>query len=170
MIDKVFRILFFCILVTLVFAIHVGTVFSDPSTLDWDHAWNSLDPYPKFITTSYLDLSNMVEISKFRSGVGHDFTDEYEDPGRSMKHYYLPLPQYREGFGTAHDLKMFSPISGTIADIQKEEHILSNGDFQSYQLQIIPDGYKMFEVRLFHVNYLNTLAIGSHVSAGDWIG
>jgi len=154
--------------VLTVFCIYPGAVFSNE--LDWNNPWNPQDPYPKFITSSFIDLSKIEEISKFRSGWGHNYSDEYEYPNRSMKHYYVPSTQYRDGNGTDHDLKIFSPLSGTIIDIQKESHILSDGSFASYQIHISPDGYDMFSVRLFHVNYLGSLGIGSHVSAGEWLG
>ena len=35
---------------------------------------------------------------------------------------------------------------------------------------IIPDGYSAFLVRIFHVNYLSGLIIGTHVNAGQWLG
>jgi hypothetical protein len=138
--------------------------------IDWEHPWPAATPFPKFIQTHYIDLKYVESISKFRSGAGHNYSDEFEAPNRSMKHYFALLPQYREGYGTNHDVKIYAPVSGAIAKIEQESHQLSNGDFAGYQLHIIPDGYPAFLVRVFHVNYLSGLAIGTHVNAGQYLG
>ena len=50
--------------------------------------WNvDRDGVPKFITHTYIDLSYIREISRFRSGEGHSYTDAVETC-RSMKHYF----------------------------------------------------------------------------------
>jgi hypothetical protein len=138
-------------------------------TLDWNNPWPPSNPFPQFVRKDYLPLSEMESITKFRSGVGHDYSDQYES-NRSMKHYYAPKPQYREGNGTNHDLKVFSPINGTITEIKPESRILSNGQFQGYQIHLTPDNYQMFDVILFHVNYLPGISVDLHVTAGTWLG
>jgi hypothetical protein len=138
--------------------------------IDWEHPWPAETPFPKFIQAHYTDLKYVESISKFRSGVGHNYSDEFEAPNRSMKHYFAPLPQYREGNGTDHDIKIYAPVNGTISDIFQESHQLSNGEYRGYQLHIIPDAYSAFLVRVFHVNYLSGLTTGTHVNAGQWLG
>lgn len=45
-------------------------------------------PFPaKFITTDYIELDKIDRVSKFRSGIGHDYRDDAESC-RSMKHYF----------------------------------------------------------------------------------
>jgi hypothetical protein len=139
-------------------------------SLDWEHPWPVGTPFPKFIQTHYINPNYIDSVSKFRSGAGHNFSDEYEAPNRSMKHYFAPLSKYREGNGTNHDVKIYAPVNGTIVDIVQEFHQLSSGEYRGYQLHIIPDGYSAFLVRIFHVNYLGGLTIGSHVTAGQWLG
>jgi hypothetical protein len=138
--------------------------------IDWEHPWPAGTPFPKFIQAHYINLNYIDSVSKFRSGAGHNYSDEYEAPNRSMKHYFTPLSQYREGNGTNLDVKIYAPVSGTISDIFHESYQLSNGEYAGYQLHIIPDGYSAFVVRIFHVNYLSGLTIGTHVNAGQWLG
>ena len=47
------------------------------------------DEIPRFSSALYLDADQIDRISRFRSGVGHDFADSYESC-RSMKHYLCP--------------------------------------------------------------------------------
>jgi hypothetical protein len=143
--------------------------FAEPLDLDWNNPWKPTDPLPKFITADFVNVSNLEKISKFRSGAGHNYSDEYEAPDRSMKHYFVPLPQYRETQGTDHSLRVYSPVAGTVVKIKDDIWNTTLG-LGSHQLHIIPDGYNMFEVRLFHINNLDTIVVGSHVSAGQWIG
>lgn len=138
--------------------------------VDWEHPWPAGTPFPKFIQSHYIDLKYLESISKFRSGAGHIYSDEFEAPDRSMKHHFAPLPQYRLDKGSNHDIQVFSPVTGTISDIFQESHQLSNGEYAGYQMHIIPEGYPQFKVRLFHVNYLSSLIVGTHVSAGQWLG
>ena len=42
----------------------------------------------QFIQADFIDLEKIVAISKFRSGSGHDFSQETDETCRSMKHYY----------------------------------------------------------------------------------
>jgi hypothetical protein len=138
--------------------------------LDWINPWKPTDPLPKFITANFVNVSNLEKISKFRSGAGHNYSDEYEAPDRSMKHYFVPLPQYRETQGTDHSLRVYSPVAGTVVKIKDDIWNTTLG-LGSHQLHIIPDGYNMFEVRLFHINNLDTLPITDwqHLHPEDWV-
>src|SRR5437588_666737 len=42
---------------------------------------------PKVITANFIDLSRVYDISKYRSGAGHDYSLNGETC-RSMKHYF----------------------------------------------------------------------------------
>ena len=72
---------------------------ADPSHLDWNNPWKPTDPYPKFITANFVKITDLEMISRFRSGAGHNYSDEYEAPDRSMKHYLVPLLRYRGAQG-----------------------------------------------------------------------
>jgi hypothetical protein len=47
-------------------------------------------PVKPFIGVSYLPLGNVQQVSRFRSAIGHDFSD-VDEHCRSMKHYHVPL-------------------------------------------------------------------------------
>lgn len=53
----------------------------------WD-----LDKYPppRFVSKNYIELGKIHRISKYRSSVGHDYSD-YKESCRSLKHYFEPL-------------------------------------------------------------------------------
>ena len=40
---------------------------------------------PQFVDVNYIELEKISKISKFRSGMGHDYSDDFESC-RSMKH------------------------------------------------------------------------------------
>lgn len=138
-------------------------------TLDWNDPWPPSSPFPQFLQYDYLPLAAIESLTKFRSGIGHDYSDQYET-NRSMKHYYVPKPQYREQNGTDHDLKVYSPVNGEINEIFEEGHTISTGEFLGYQVHITPDGYPMFDVVLFHINILSGVSVGQQVTAGQWLG
>lgn len=142
---------------------------ASPAELDWDHPFEPGTSLPRFLTHDFIDISNVVAISKFRSGAGHVFADEYEAPDRSMKNYIQPLASLSGSLGTNIDLAVFAPTSGTVVSIAPEGR-LPSGEIRGYQVHIVPDGHAMFEVRLFHVNTLESLAVGTHVVAGDQLG
>src|SRR5690349_9084225 len=68
-----------------------------------------LDPSlaPKFVRFNYIDPDSIEQISLFRSGIGHDYSDDFESC-RSMKHYFMPKVQ------TWANVKIFSPVDGTV--------------------------------------------------------
>ncbi len=43
---------------------------------------------PKFVNVVYIDLTQISQISKFRSSAGHPYRDDIETC-RSMKHYFI---------------------------------------------------------------------------------
>src|SRR5512133_2793550 len=75
----------------------------DNGTWDVDNV-----PLPKFINKNYIEPDKIYCISKFRSAVGHDYSDAVEHC-RSMKHYFQPLSNVDWSA-----IKIFSPVTGTI--------------------------------------------------------
>ena len=64
-----------------------GTITGSKSPwIDYDVDLNGI---PQFVSTNVMDLVNISQISKFRSGAGHDYSDDFESC-RSMKHYFIP--------------------------------------------------------------------------------
>lgn len=136
--------------------------------LDWTAAHDPAAPLPRFITHHYIALADVESLSKFRSGYGHAFSDEYEAPDRSMKHYIAPLPAFRHGNNTS--LRVYAPVTGRVVTVAESEGTLPSGAFRGYQIHIVPDGFPAFEVRLFHVNPAAGIAVGAHVVGGQAIG
>ena len=63
------------------------------------------DEFPKFVKVNYIELDKIARISKFRSGAGHDYSDDFESCC-SMKHYYAPYDSL-----VWNDIKIYSPVS-----------------------------------------------------------
>jgi len=120
------------------------------------------DPLPRVATTAHLDLSQIERISRFRSGIGHDYGDSSEHC-RSMKHYLCPT-----GCSGAHEpawteLEVRSPVDGTI------ERTLAE---QTYGTQIVISVREHPElwVKLFHVAPDGDVTVGASVTAGQRLG
>ena len=59
---------------------------------------------PQFASADVIELDKISELSKFRSGEGHDYSDKFETC-RSMKHYFLP-----QSAADKLSIKIFSPM------------------------------------------------------------
>lgn len=158
---------------TLVRLAFAGVVLATPAfatvlDLDWNAAHDPAMPRPRFITHHYMALADVESLSKFRSGYGHAFSDEYEAPDRSLKHYLAPLVPYRHGNDTS--LRVYSPVTGRVVTVREEEGTLSTGGIRGYQIHIVPDGFPAFEVRLFHVNPAPGIVVGARVTGGQPLG
>lgn len=121
---------------------------------------------PKFVTTNYIELSKVFAISKFRSGAGHDYSDNFEDC-RSMKHYFFNLMLWEGAVGPKPDLnvgypKIYSPVDGVVTEIHPE--------WFGYQVHIRSTEYPAFLFIIFHVQSPKNLKIGDNVVAGEEIG
>ncbi len=111
-----------------------------------------------FITHNYIELQYIEKISRFRSGVGHDYSyTETNETCRSMKHYFVPYQNL--DWST---IKLFSPVSGTIFKLEAE--------WVGYKIHLWADAPENVEIILFHMNPKEGLAVGSHVTAGEIIG
>ncbi len=117
--------------------------------------WNISDPLPQFVTSDFTERNKIGNISKFRSGVGHDYSDEYESC-RSMKHYYLPnVPDWTT-------ISVFSPVNGQVVRLEE--------GWAGSQVHIKSNEYPSFTFVLFHVSLISSLENGSYVSAGQKLG
>ncbi|MEW5916780.1 MAG: Ig-like domain-containing protein [Gemmatimonadota bacterium] len=112
---------------------------------------------PRFIGRDYIDLSKITRVSRFRSGIGHDYSDDVERC-RSMKHYFQPPGSVDWG-----SIVIAAPVTGTVASLQSETTF-------GTQVQIVPAAQRAFTVILFHVKPNASLAVGTAVSAGESIG
>jgi len=114
---------------------------------------------PRFVGTDYIELDKIGRISRFRSGEGHDFSDDFESC-RSMKHYFMPKEDV--DWST---VKVFSPVNGTICSTN-DEGLPNSGK----QVRIKSEEYPAFYFVIFHVNLNNNFVAGEVVSAGQLLG
>lgn len=133
---------------------------------------------PYFIVANPVDPSKVISVSKFRSGMGHDFSVNSGETCRSMKHYVSIVdhnaPDYKKLSGgdkkkmplpvQGVDVPVFSPVDGVLA-VEQYDDVLFNR-----ALNIVPDAYPNVRVRLMHVTPLDSVPAGTHVKAGQQVG
>jgi len=111
---------------------------------------------PRFVEMNYIELNKIYRVSKFRSSVGHDYSDAFEHC-RSMKHYFEP-----RGDIDWSTVKIFSPITGTITRVEIE--------WAGTKIEIVSDDYPAFRFSIFHVNTLVQCNVGDKVVEGEQLG
>ena len=126
---------------------------------------NKVTSADKFIVANPLDLQHVTQLSKFRSCVGHDFSNGMQVPGhplrpsigaiesgRSMKHYvYIGVLSADTGV-----VKGYAPFDGTVS-IQSEQFPMG--------VQVIIQGDNGWRFRFFHGDAI--VKEGARVKAGD---
>jgi hypothetical protein len=117
---------------------------------------------PLFINTDCIELSRMKRVSKFRSGHGFDYSDDFESC-RSMKHSFDLKPGENPG-----NSRIYAPFDGTVIGSLEdwEGTTLWKGTTIGFQ----PDFNEAFWLLIFHVNLDSLLQVGDHVSAGQLLG
>jgi len=125
----------------------------DSSVDIWDIDQNGI---PEFVTTNYIELDQIYRISKFRSAVGHDYSDAFEDC-RSMKHYFEP-----RGDVDWSTIKIYSPVSGTITRVENE--------WAGTKIEVASDDYPAFRFSIFHINLTAARNVGDKLDAGEQLG
>lgn len=128
--------------------IHVGSAAYDVSA----------SGPPRVLSASYIDLSKIERISRFRSAIGHSYTDASGETCRSMKHYFQPKLSVD---WTAVDV--YAPASGTIWQIAPD------GAFGS-RVVLRPRDLAALEVTIFHVNLDPGIVVNGWVDSGDRLG
>lgn len=111
---------------------------------------------PQFVYTNYIELAKIYRISKFRSGIGHDYSDDFETC-RSMKHYFQPKTSL--DWST---VQIFSPADGTVVKVDI--------GWAGAQIHIKSEEYPAFTFILFHVNISGTLNVNDRVVEGQTLG
>ena len=112
---------------------------------------------PRVIGASYIDLSKIERFSRFRSLIGHSYTDGSESC-RSMKHYFQPRTDLE---WTSVDI--FAPVDGTVFTMA------ADGSF-GVRLLIRPRDLPVLQIALFHVAADPAIRAGSWITAGTRIG
>ncbi|HPN36021.1 MAG TPA: hypothetical protein PK843_16025 [bacterium] len=112
---------------------------------------------PRFVDVHYIDFDRVYKISKFRSAVGHDYSDD-DEACRSMKHYF-----WLDGSAGWETARIFAPVNGTV--------VWRFEEFLGTQIWIRSEEYPDFQFGLFHVLLADsTLAEGRQVRAGELLG
>ena len=106
---------------------------------------------PQFVTHDYIDLDKITYITKFRSGSGHDYSDDYESC-RNMKHYFQP------NVTDWSSVNIYSPVDGTIIDLED-----SNG----IRVTIQSSAYPAYKFIIFHVDILPHITKGYSVAPAN---
>lgn len=128
----------------------------------WETYDGDINMLPQFIASQCIELDKIQEISKFRSGEGHDYSDDFESC-RSMKHYFLPKSDV-----PYKTVKIISPVNGTITGTTEEWE--GTELWKGTAIGIKPDNQKAFHLVLFHINLSKPLRVGDKVLAGQELG
>jgi hypothetical protein len=113
------------------------------------------DGIPKFVEKNYIELNNIYRISKYRSSVGHDYSDATEHC-RSMKHYFEP-----KGDVDWSTIKIYSPVTGIITRVEQE--------WTGTKIEIASDKYPAFRFSIFHIN-TSVFKVDDKVVSGQLLG
>ena len=126
------------------------------------------------ITANPVQLDQIFAVSLFRSGIGHDYSFNSWDGEtcRSMKHYFnwsqinINNQPIRSQPSPGHPpINVYAPFDGTIiADEPETSHQLGR------QIHIASAKNPAYFVRLFHIDLLPTLRVGSMVKSGQLVG
>ncbi|MDE1870131.1 MAG: alpha/beta hydrolase [Candidatus Micrarchaeota archaeon] len=127
-----------------------------------------------FIVATPVNLTQISQISKFRSCMGHDYSgydvQGYQETQRSMKHYFIPLSQL---VGTTSQIEEFAPFNGTVQSVVTEQTPVGKQVWIGYTQSGPQGGYPVpgiWNAVFFHLNPLPGITAGTHVSAGELIG
>ena len=131
---------------------------NETEEIDEDNGTYDVDAngIPQFVNVDYIELNKIHQISKFRSGIGHDYSDDFES-NRSMKHYFQPKASVDWA-----SVQIFSPVDGVVVD--------ADDGWAGTQVRIQSDAYPAFFFILFHVDLGNPLHVGDAVAAGTQLG
>ncbi|MFN8209008.1 MAG: hypothetical protein U0T82_16610 [Bacteroidales bacterium] len=111
---------------------------------------------PHFISQNYIEIDKIARISRFRSGVGHDYSD-FTEHCRSMKHYFEPLP----GVDWTK-VKIYSPVTGIITRMEQE--------WSGTKIEIASAEYPAFRFSIFHIVPASSWTINQAITEGTLLG
>lgn len=109
--------------------------------------------HPELVSSPITDLSAIEEISKFRSGAGHDFSydptfpfgsSDSTEPPSSMKHYFAP---YSFQNGDQHSVPVYAPFAGEITRVTDE----SGSAGTNKRVEIRSDTHPEYMLVVFHI-------------------
>ncbi len=111
---------------------------------------------PQFVEADYIELAKIARLSRFRSGEGHDYSDDFESC-RSMKHYFEPA-----GAVDWAGVRIHSPVAGTVDRLEQE--------WAGTQVRIQSREFPAFYFIVFHVKLGKPLTVGESLAAGQVLG
>lgn len=111
---------------------------------------------PRFIDKNFIELDKIYRISKFRSSVGHDYSDNYEQC-RSKKHYFEPKADI-----DWTSVKIYCPVSGTITRVEQE--------WTGTKIEVESEEYPAFRISIFHITLSAPRAVDDTIAAGELLG
>ncbi len=122
---------------------------------------NATTIHPTLIESHITNPDMIYEISKFRSGAGHDFSydgisyageffgaTDATEPDSSMKHYYAPYAAYK---GDRVTVPVYAPFDGTFTRVTEEVHP-DDSSIVNKRLEITSADDSDYLAVLFHVN------------------
>lgn len=118
--------------------------------------------HPELIESHVTDISMLEEISKFRSGAGHDFSydasfaygGEYfgatdaTEPASSMKHYLAPFSAY---LGDSSTVPIYAPFDGVITRVTEEVND-DDPSIVNKRIELTSVDNPSYMAVLFHIN------------------
>jgi hypothetical protein len=152
------RIALILICLASVFSCKKDTTSSPPLKDDGGGDTYDISSYgiPRFVSNDYIQLERIGRISRFRSGIGHDFSDDFESC-RSMKHYFEPKDSI--DWTTVH---IYAPVDGSITVLTDE--------WAGTKIEIRSKLYPAFFFDIFHVSLSHPLKVGDTLAAGTLLG
>mgnify|MGYP001377707915 CR=1 FL=1 len=120
----------------------------------------------KIASSNIISVSQLDDISLFRSSAGHDASDDFENC-RSMKHYLEPTQKSNQ------INSVYAPVSGTIVSMDTEEGGgFVDDNLTNQRVGIKSSSNSAYEITLYHVDLLPelNLALGDEVTAGELLG
>lgn len=127
------------------------TAFSALLTVLSGTSWAA--SHPTLVSSRLTNLAMIEEISKFRSGAGHDFSydasfpfgaSDSTEPASSMKHYLAP---YSAWSGDQSTVPVYAPFAGEIVRVTDED----NGSSVNKRVEIESSMNAAYLLILFHL-------------------
>ena len=109
--------------------------------------------HPTLVSSPLTNVAMIEEISKFRSGAGHDFSydasfpfgaSDSTEPASSMKHYLAP---YSAWSGDQSTVAVYAPFAGEIVRVTDED----NGTSVNKRVEIESSTNAAYVLVLFHL-------------------
>ena len=129
--------------------------------------------HPELVEAHVTQLDMILEVSKFRSGAGHDFTylretfsaeaieiiegienffaTDLSEPESSMKHYYSPPAWHKQENGDNTTIPVYAPFAGTITRVI-EEIREADPSIVNNRVEITATANTDYTAVLFHLN------------------